>query len=51
VSFRVSFRIQAGENKANEKKQQRGGKDRRQRSRGAGSRAAKTHDWRKEKVE
>ena len=42
--FRVSFRIQTGENKAKEKKKQRGSKDRKQRSRGAGSRAAKTHD-------
>jgi len=42
--FRVSFRIQTGENKAKEKKEQRGSKDRKQRGRQAGSRAAKTHD-------
>jgi hypothetical protein len=43
--FRVSFWIQTGENKAKEKNnQQKGSKDRKQRSRGAGSRAAKTHD-------
>ena len=41
---RVSFRIQTGENKAKEKKKTRGSKDKKQRSRGAGSRAAKTHD-------
>ena len=35
--------LQTGENKAKEKKKQRGSKDRK-RSRGAGSRAAKTHD-------
>ena len=45
--FKVSFRIQTGENKAKEK----GSKDRKQRSRGAGRRAAKTHDSRKENVE
>jgi len=32
---RVSFRIQTGENKAKEKKKQRGSKDRKERSRGA----------------
>ena len=40
--FKVSFRIQTGVNKANEKKKQGGSKDRMQISRGAGGRAAKT---------
>ena len=42
--FRVSFRIQTGENKAEENEKQRDSKERKQRSRTAGSRAAKTHD-------
>ena len=42
--FRVSFRIQTEQNKAKENEKQRDSKDRKQRSKGAGSRAAKTHD-------
>ena len=41
---RVSFRIQTEQNKAKEHEKQRDSKDRKQRSKGAGSRAAKTHD-------
>jgi len=36
--------MQTGKNKAKETEKQRDSKDRKQRSRGAGSRAAKTHD-------
>ena len=46
--FGVSFRIQTGENKGTENIKTRGSKDRKQRSRGAGSRAAKT-DYSREK--
>jgi len=41
---RASFRLETGENKAKESEKQRDCKDKKQRSRGAGSRAAKTHD-------
>ena len=37
----VSFRIHTGKNKAKEHEQQRDSRDRKQRSKGAGSRAAK----------
>ena len=41
---RVSFRIQTVENTAKENEKQRDCKDKKQRNKGAGSRAAKTHD-------
>jgi hypothetical protein len=49
-TFRVSFRIQTREKKR-KKQQQRGSKDRKQRSKGAGSRAAKHMTEEKKKVE
>ena len=44
--FRASRRIQTGENKGKERTNKEAAKTG---SRGAGSRAAKTHDWRKGK--
>jgi len=41
---RVSFRIQTEQNKAKENEKQRDSKDRKQRSKGAGSGVAQTHD-------
>ena len=43
--------VETGDNKAKESEKQRDCKDKKQRSRGAGSRAAKTHDQKKKKVE
>ena len=41
---KLSFRMQTEQNKAKENEKQRDSKDRKQRSKGAGSRAAKTRD-------
>ena len=42
--FRISFRIHTRENKVKEQERKRGSIDRKQRGRGAGSRAAKPHN-------
>ena len=51
--FRISFRIRTRENKVKEQERKRGSIDRKQRGRGAGSRAAKhmtSHDRRRKNI-